>query len=154
LGNAFVFAASSLEIDARTGPVTYSLPGTDGDHVRRVLVAEDSDMNRQVFKGILGYMGLDVNFANNGVEALKRLKEEVFDLLIVDIQMPGISGFEVINRCKSLLSGKSRMPIVVVTGDVTKEVQDECNQLGVDRFLSKPVESERLRGVVYELLAG
>ena len=154
LGNAFVYAASSLEIGARTDPVTYSLPGTDGDHVRRVLVAEDSDMNRQVFKGILGYMGLDVNFANNGVEALKRLKEEVFDLLIVDIQMPGMSGFEVINRCKSLLSGKSRMPIVVVTGDVTKEVKDECKELGVDRFLSKPVESERLRGVVYELLAG
>jgi two-component system sensor histidine kinase RpfC len=154
LGNAFAYAASSLEIGARTGPVTYLLPGKDRDRVRRVLVAEDSDMNRQVFKGILGYMGLDVNFANNGVEALKRLKEEVFDLLIVDIQMPGISGFEVINRCKSLLSGKSRMPIVVVTGDVTKEVQDECNELGVDRFLSKPVESERLRGVVYELLAG
>jgi len=154
LGNAFVYAASSLEIGARTDPVTYSLPGTDGDHLRRVLVAEDSDMNRQVFKGILGYMGLDVNFANNGVEALKRLKEEVFDLLIVDIQMPGMSGFEVINRCKSLLSGKSRIPIVVVTGDVTKEVKDECNELGVDRFLSKPVESERLRGVVYELLAG
>jgi len=99
-------------------------------------------------------MGLDVNFADNGIEALKRLKEEVFDLLIVDIQMPGMSGFEVINRCKSRLSGESRMPIVVVTGDVTKEVQDECNELGVDRFLSKPVESERLRGVVYELLAG
>jgi two-component system sensor histidine kinase RpfC len=154
LGNAFVYAASSLEISARTDPVTYPLLGTDGDNVRRVLVAEDSDMNRQVFKGILGYMGLDVNFANNGIEALNRLKEEVFDLLIVDIQMPGISGFEVINRCKSLLSGKSRMPVVVVTGDVTKEVQDECNKLRVDRFLSKPVEPERLRGVVYELLAG
>ena len=154
LGNAFVYVASSLEIGNRTDPVTLSLLSTDGEHAKRVLVAEDSDMNRQVFKGILGYMGLDVNFANNGIEALKRLKEEVFDLLIVDIQMPGISGFEVINRCKSLLSGKPRMPIVVVTGDVTKEVQDECNELGVDRFLSKPVESERLRGVVYELLAG
>jgi len=153
LGNAFAYAASGLEIINRTAPLTHSLPGADGDHVRRVLVAEDSEMNRQVFKGILGYMGLDVNFASNGIEALKRLKEEVFDLLIVDIQMPGISGFEVINRCKSLLSGKSRMPIVVVTGDVTKAVQDECNELGVDRFLSKPVESERLRGVVYELLA-
>jgi CheY-like chemotaxis protein len=66
-----------------------------------------------------------------------------------------MSGFEVISRCKSLFSGgKSRIPIVVVTGDVTKEVQEECDQLGVDRFLSKPVESERLRGVVYELLAG
>jgi CheY-like chemotaxis protein len=111
-------------------------------------------MNRQVFKGILEYMGLDVNFANTGVEALKRMKEEVFDLLIVDIQMPGMSGFEVISRCKSLFSGETRIPIVVVTGDVTREVQDECHELGVDRFLSKPVESERLRGVVYELLTG
>jgi len=131
-----------------------SRPSKGRDHAWRVLVAEDSDMNRQVFKGILEYMGLDVNFANTGIEALKRLKEEIFDLLIVDIQMPGMSGFEVITRCKSLLSGKSRIPIIVVTGDVTKEVQDECNELGVDRFLSKPVESERLRGVVYELLAG
>ncbi len=154
LGNALAYAASSLENGNLTDPAMDFKLMTEGDHARRVLVAEDSDMNRQVFKGILEYMGLDVNFANNGIEALKRLKEEVFDLLIVDIQMPGMSGFEVINRCKSLISGKSRMPIVVVTGDVTKEVQDECNELGVDWFLSKPVESGRLRGVVYELLAG
>ncbi|MGB7934487.1 MAG: ATP-binding protein [Gammaproteobacteria bacterium] len=154
LGNALACAASDLEAGSLATQGPDSCLATDGENAKRVLVAEDSDMNRHVFKGILEYMGLDVNFANNGIEALKRLKEEVFDLLIVDIQMPGMSGFEVINRCKSLLSGKSRMPIVVVTGDVTKEVQDECKELGVDRFLSKPVESERLRGVVYELLAG
>jgi two-component system, sensor histidine kinase RpfC len=154
LGNALVYAASSLESSKLKEPGTDSRMATVGNHSKRVLVAEDSDMNRQVFRGILEYMGLDVNFANNGIEALKRLKEEVFDLFIVDIQMPGMSGFEVISRCKSLFSGKSRLPIVVVTGDVTKEVQDECNELGVDRFLSKPVESERLQGVVYELLAG
>jgi two-component system sensor histidine kinase RpfC len=141
-----VATARGLDLDME------SRLATDRDHAWRVLVAEDSDMNRQVFKGILEYMGLDVNFANTGIEALKRLKEEIFDLLIVDIQMPGMSGFEVISRCKSLFHGKSRIPIVVVTGDVTKEVQEECNELGVDRFLSKPVESERLRGVVYELL--
>jgi len=154
LGNALVHAASSLEADKQTDQGMAQCFPADDEHIRRVLVAEDSEMNRQVIKGILEYMGLDVNFADNGIEALKRLKEEVFDLLIVDIQMPGMSGFEVISRCKALLSGRSRIPIVVVTGDVTKDVQDECNALGVDRFLSKPVESERLRGVVYELLAG
>ena len=154
LDKALIYAASRLWTANLSDLETDSRLASDGEHARRVLVAEDSDMNRQVFKGILEYMGLDVNFANNGIEALKRLKEEVFDLLIVDIQMPGMSGFEVISRCKSRLSGKPRIPIVVVTGDVTKEVQDECNELGVDRFLSKPVESERLRGVVYELLAG
>ena len=155
MAHALTYAASSLEADNVIDQKSDAYFVADRDHARRVLVAEDSDMNRQVFKGILEYMGLDVNFANTGFEALKRLKEEVFDLLIVDIQMPGMSGFEVISRCKSLFSGgKSRIPIVVVTGDVTKEVQEECDQLGVDRFLSKPVESERLRGVVYELLAG
>jgi two-component system sensor histidine kinase RpfC len=152
LGNALTYAAIRFEAGKVIDKTTDFRFAENGDHAKRVLVAEDSDMNRHVFKGILEYMGLDVNFANTGIEALKRLKEEVFDLLIVDIQMPGMSGFEVISRCKTLLSGESRIPIVVVTGDVTKEVQDECNELGVDRFLSKPVESERLRGVIYELL--
>ena len=154
LGNALTYAASGLEAGNVNAGEAETCLAADREHARRVLVAEDSDMNRQVFKGILEYMGLDVNFANTGIEALRRLKEEVFDLLIVDIQMPGMSGFEVISRCKSLFSRDSRLPIVVVTGDVTKEVQDECNALGVDRFLSKPVESERLRGVVNELLTG
>jgi two-component system sensor histidine kinase RpfC len=154
LDDALAYAACRVVTERGLDLEMETSPATDRDHAWRVLVAEDSDMNRQVFKGILEYKGLDVNFANTGIEALKRLKEEIFDLLIVDIQMPGMSGFEVITRCKSLFSGKPRIPIVVVTGDVTKEVQDECNELGVDRFLSKPVESERLRGVVYELLAG
>jgi CheY-like chemotaxis protein len=66
--------------------------------------------------------------------------------------MPEMSGFEVISRYKSLYGGNSRIPIVVVTGDVTKEVQDECEELGVDRFISKPVESEKLRGIIAEML--
>ena len=127
---------------------------TSDQHTGRILVVEDSEMNRQVIKGILEYKGLDVSFADSGIKALKRLREEVFDLLIVDIQMPGMSGFEVISRYKALFSRKSRIPIVVVTGDVTKDVQEECKALGVDRFLAKPVESQRLRSVVYELLAG
>ena len=153
-GNALCYGTAIL---ASNYPVKGSLDSCatmDSKQIKRVLVAEDSEMNRQVFKGILEYMGLDVNFANTGFEALKRLKEEVFDLLIVDIQMPGISGFEVIRRYKSIFADKLRMPIVVVTGDVTKDVQNECSDLGVDRFLSKPVQSDRLRGVVYELLAG
>jgi CheY-like chemotaxis protein len=153
LENSLLFAACKLDTCKVTESHNALHPSTDSDHVKRVLIAEDSDMNRQVFRGILEYMGLDVNFANTGIEALKRLKEDIYDLLIVDIQMPEMSGFEVISRYKSLYGGKSRIPIVVVTGDVTKEVQDECEELGVDRFISKPVESERLQGVIAELLA-
>ena len=150
--NSLVQVAGSMATGVRESQGS-DLTASDG-HARRILVVEDSEMNRQVMKGILEYKGLDVNFADSGIKALKRLKEEVFDLLIVDIQMPGMSGFEVISRYKSQLPGMSRIPIVVVTGDVTKDVQEECTALGVDRFLAKPVQSERLRGVVCELLAG
>lgn len=152
LRNSLVYAARSMAAEIRESQCPAL--ATSDQHSGHILVVEDSEMNRQVIKGILEYKGLDVSFAESGIKALKRLKEEIFDLLIVDIQMPGMSGFEVISRYKALFSGKSRIPIVVVTGDVTKEVQEECTALGVDRFLSKPVESERLRGVVCELLAG
>jgi len=152
LKNSLLFAAYKLGNCKVTESHNDLHPSTDSNHVKRVLIAEDSEMNRQVFRGILEYMGLDVNFANTGIEALKRLKEEIYDLAIIDIQMPEMSGFEVISRYKSLYGGNSRIPIVVVTGDVTKEVQDECEELGVDRFISKPVESEKLRGIIAEML--
>jgi CheY-like chemotaxis protein len=152
LNNSLFFAASKLGTCKVTESHNALYSSTDRDHVKRVLIAEDSEMNRQVFRGILEYMGLDVDFANTGIEALKRLKEEIYDLLIVDIQMPEMSGFEVISRYKSLYGGKSRIPIVVVTGDVTKEVQDECAELGIERFISKPVESERLQSIIAEML--
>jgi CheY-like chemotaxis protein len=129
-------------------------PTTGGeDHVARILVADDCDLNRQVLKGNLEYMGMEVTFADSGLEALKRLRKDVFDLFIVDIQMPGMSGFEVISRYKQLCPEEARIPVVVITGDVTREVQDECTELGVDRFLSKPVDAEKLRKVVTELLS-
>jgi CheY-like chemotaxis protein len=153
LGTALIHAASSPDSEDCAAEGWGSCFLTHDGRARRILVVEDSELNRQVIKGILEYDGLDVNFVDSGGEALKRLKHEVFDLLIVDIQMPGMSGFEVISQCKTLSSGTAAIPIVVVTGDVTKDVQDECAALGVDRFLAKPVESERLRGVVCELLA-
>jgi two-component system, sensor histidine kinase RpfC len=153
LRNSLFYVASKLgTCMISDGSNTWHSPSHSKEG-RRILIAEDSDMNRQVFKGILEYLGLVVVFANSGIEALKRLKEDVFDLFIVDIQMPGMSGFEVITRYKSLYPEDARIPIVVVTGDVTREVQDECIELGVDRFLSKPVESEKMRKVVTELLS-
>jgi two-component system sensor histidine kinase RpfC len=152
LRNALVYAACKLGTCMLREESNSLNVITPGSRIKRILIADDSDINREVFNGILEFMGLGVNFAETGIEALKRLKEEVFDLFIVDIQMPGMSGFEVISRYRSLYPEEARIPIVVVTGDVTKEVRDQCNELGVDRFLPKPVESETLQRVIAELL--
>ena len=153
LVNSLCYAASWIRCD-HAMDCCPGQPTTGGeDQVARILVADDCDLNRQVLKGNLEYMGMEVTFADSGLEALKRLRKDVFDLFIVDIQMPGMSGFEVISRYKQLCPEEARIPVVVITGDVTREVQDECTELGVDRFLSKPVDAEKLRKVVTELLS-
>jgi two-component system, sensor histidine kinase RpfC len=153
LVNSLCYAASWIRRD-HAMDCCPGQPTTGGeDQVARILVADDCDLNRQVLKGNLEYMGMEVTFADSGLKALKRLRKDAFDLFIVDIQMPGMSGFEVISRYKQLCPAEARIPVVVITGDVTREVQDECTELGVDRFLSKPVDAEKLRKVVTELLS-
>ncbi len=124
---------------------------SDGSKIR-ILVAEDNEMNRHVFKGMLKKLGISAIFAESGTIALGKLLQERFDLVMLDIQMPGMSGFDVISQYNEDTEASERAPIVIVTGDATAEVRAQCKQLGVSRFLAKPVELNELRRVVSELV--
>jgi CheY-like chemotaxis protein len=130
-----------------------SLMNKEGE-VARVLVAEDSEVNRQVFSGMLGILGVATTFANSGAAALEVLANKEIDLMILDIQMPGMSGLDVIREYMAITEISERVPIIVVTGDVTTDVQKECEQLGVSSFLAKPVELDKLREIISEHLSG
>jgi two-component system sensor histidine kinase RpfC len=93
-------------------------------------------------------LGVEAVFAHSGASALEVLSTGGIDLVILDIQMPGMSGLEVIRQYKLRMEAASRVPVVVVTGDVTAEIQEECTKLGVDSFLTKPVQVEKLRNVI------
>ena len=110
----------------------------------RVLVADDCRMNRHVMKGMLNQMGVAPDIAASGDAALKQLKNNEYDIIMLDIQMPGLSGFDVIKEYRKLHPVAGSIPIVVITGDATQEVYDECVQLGVSRFLLKPVDPGKL----------
>ena len=118
----------------------------------RILVAEDNEMNRHVFRGMLKKLGVTASFAESGQIALRKLLQDKFDLVMLDIQMPGMSGFDVISQYHEDTDASERIPIVIVTGDATAEIRDQCDQLGVSRFLAKPVELNELRRVVSELV--
>jgi len=124
---------------------------SDGKSIR-VLVAEDNEINRHVFKGMLKKLGVSAIFAESGPVALGKLLQDRFDLIMLDIQMPGMSGFDVISQYHEDTDVSARVPIVIVTGDASADIKDQCNQLGVSRFLTKPVELSELRRVVYELV--
>jgi CheY-like chemotaxis protein len=119
---------------------------------RKVLVADDCRLNRHVMKAMLDEFGVESDFASSGPMALEKLQANTYDLLVLDIQMPGMSGFDVIEAYQAAHAGKDLVPIMVITGDATPEIHDECDRLGVARFLLKPVDQEMLRNALASLI--
>jgi len=118
----------------------------------RVLVADDSRLNRHVMKAMLDEFGVESDFASSGPMTLEKLQAETYDLLVLDIQMPGMSGFDVIEAYQAAHADEKLVPIMVITGDATPEIHDECERLGVARFLLKPVDQEMLRNALVSLI--
>jgi two-component system sensor histidine kinase RpfC len=113
-----------------------------------VLVVEDSYINRDVFDGQLALLGVTAVLADSAATALEILVKEKVDIIILDVQMPGMSGMDFIRKYHDSAGIKDRVPIVVITGDVTEDIQDECERLGVHTFLAKPVDLDKLRTVL------
>jgi len=117
-----------------------------------VLVTDDCRLNRHVMKAMLDDMGIESDFASSGPMALEKLRIGAYDLLVLDIQMPGMSGFDVIELYKARNSQDKTIPIIVVTGDATAEIYEKCDQLGVSRCLLKPVDQNKLRYALSSLI--
>lgn len=120
----------------------------------RVLIAEDSEINRMVFREQCALLGVAPVLVDSGIAALEALANEDVDVMILDIQMPGMSGLDVIGNYIEGTNIADRVPIVVITGDATEDIQVECEQLGVHSFLAKPVELDKLRAVLLEFADG
>jgi nitrogen-specific signal transduction histidine kinase/ActR/RegA family two-component response regulator len=133
-------AGKTIDTDAQ-------LVSAEGTPIR-VLVAEDSEINRYVFMNMFELLGVEARYAESGPVALELLKNETFNLLLLDIQMPGMSGLEVMTRYNESTAMPDRVPIVVITGDATEDIRDKCKRLGVRSFLAKPIGLDRLRQVI------
>ncbi len=118
----------------------------------RVLVAEDNPVNCKVTERILRHAGHVPTIVGSGEDALDALEQEFFDLLLVDINMPGISGLEVIKLTRVALLGEAAMPIVALSADATLETRLECEEAGVDTYLTKPIEARKLLQVIDTLV--
>jgi len=118
----------------------------------RVLVAEDNAVNQQVAVGMLERSGHRAVVASNGREALALLEQETFDLVLMDVQMPELDGFETTAaiREREQRSG-GHLPIVALTAHAMKGDAERCLAAGMDAYLTKPLEMAQLRGVLASL---
>lgn len=121
--------------DSRPAPVRRSL---------RLLVAEDNPVNQRVIKRVLDHAGHSVRIAGSGEEALDALEEGRFDAFLVDVNMPGISGLDVVKLFRIASLDQPRLPIVALSADATPETRKAAEEAGVDAYLTKPVEPRRL----------
>jgi CheY-like chemotaxis protein/anti-sigma regulatory factor (Ser/Thr protein kinase) len=116
---------------------------------KRVLIVDDSDLNRALFEGYLIRLGHKVRVAENGQEALSIFEREGADLVITDLSMPGISGWEVAEGVKKR---NPNVPVILVSGWAIQQGEPRIRESGVDRVLQKPCPIARFQEVVQETL--
>jgi two-component system sensor histidine kinase/response regulator len=120
---------------------------------RRILVAEDNRVNQQLAKVLLERMGHSVALAADGTEAVAAFGREAFDLILMDVQMPEMNGFEAtaaIREIEHHIGG--RVPIVALTADAMTGDRETCLEAGMDRYVAKPLDVGVLARTIAELL--
>ena len=117
----------------------------------RILVAEDNPVNQQIIKTILKKANLIVEVANNGKEAIGLLKDEKFDAILMDIQMPEMDGLEATKRIREIPDNKN-LPIIALTANAMDEDEQMCRLAGMNGFITKPIDAEKLFKILSELI--
>ena len=105
-----------------------------------ILLAEDDPTNQFVTKMTLEKNGFTVICANNGIEACRELEIHPFDLVLMDVSMPEMDGFEATRKIRAYLNSTAQVPIIALTAHNLNEVQKKCLGAGMDDYLSKPIK--------------
>jgi len=117
----------------------------------KVLVVEDIALNQLLMKTVLDEFGFDLEIASNGRIAIEKLAETHFDIILMDLQMPEMNGFEATRYIRSVL--KSKIPIIALTADVTTVDVAKCKEVGMNDYLAKPVDEDLLYQKINALLS-
>ena len=120
----------------------------------QVLVADDNPTNREVVGKILERGGHTVILVNDGEEALDALERYQPDVVLLDRNMPGMGGMEALQAMRLLGQGREKLPIAMLSADVTPEAKREALEAGFDAFLPKPIEALRLLDEIQALVLG
>lgn len=132
------------------------LPMADGaedhaeDHVAqsigaaRILMADDAPANRELVSVLLGGMGLSVDTVENGAEAVEAVRQEAYDLVLMDVHMPVMDGLDATRAIRGLGGGVGRIPIIALTANVGREQVQTCLEAGMNGHLAKPIDVNQM----------
>jgi len=123
-----------------------------------ILVAEDYEMNRRLVESYLKNDGFSVHIADDGLKAVKAFRRGRFDLILMDMQMPGMDGLAAVKKIREIeilekeVIGGRTTPIVAMTADTSPKARERCLAAGMDAFVTKPLRWTKLRARIEALL--
>jgi CheY-like chemotaxis protein len=114
-----------------------------------VLIAEDNLVNQRVIQRMVERQGYGARIVSSGFEAIQAVEEQAFDLIFMDVQMPGMDGFEATANIRKLDEAVGRRSyIVAMTAHALNSDRERCRQAGMDDYISKPIDSTRLKKIL------
>ena len=156
-GSTFWFTITLQTVADKVAQQTPEQPQTIAGIDAHILLAEDNPVNQAVTSHMLEQLGCRVQVVDNGREALDTFVQEYYDLMLMDCHMPEMDGFEAaaaIRRHERNQSAKRHTPIIALTADVMKGVQEQCLEHGMDDYLSKPFTLTQLQTVLRRWIKG
>lgn len=123
---------------------------------KSILVVEDNLVNQEVCKSFLEKLGCFAETAENGELGVQAALERNYDLILMDCHMPGLDGFEATRRIRAneISFGLPSVPVIALTADVQKNIQDQCLEAGMNGYLSKPFTLQQLENLLLEWIPG
>ncbi|RXR19202.1 hybrid sensor histidine kinase/response regulator [Flavobacterium amnicola] len=122
---------------------------------KRILVVEDNKMNQMIIKMMTKkWHNTTIEYVDNGMECINHLKEKHFDLILMDLQMPVMDGYEATIAIRNGEVGEAmkNIPIIAVTADVMESTKNRTLQIGMNKYLSKPIEKDKLFNAIMNLI--
>lgn len=148
---------ASLDIDAETlsaGRTTVIVPSREEARQsgRLILVVEDNETNQKVILRQLALFGHTADITADGLEALGRWRTEEYALVLTDLHMPKMDGYELTKAIRSEEKNGKRIPIIALTANALKDEAERCRAIGMDDYLSKPMPLAQLKAMLEEWL--
>lgn len=149
-------AGRVIEDGARAAPSdTEALPGPLSMREatlqnRLILVAEDNEINQKVIRKQLALLGYTAHIIRNGREALECSRRRNYPLLLTDLHMPEMDGYELAQAIRKAEGGQRRMPIVALTANALKGEARRCHDVGMDDYMTKPVQLASLKAMLHK----
>lgn len=145
--------AMVASFDTEVAGILESIDSLSAAGHTNVLLADDNEDNRKLMKNFIRETGAHVTEATNGLETLKAARERRFDVIVVDIHMPGATGVEVARDLRRNMGPNQDTPIIAVSANSTPDMIAEAKAAGVDQYLVKPFSDEDLNGAIAERIA-